>query len=291
MSRIFPPLLILAVFCDLPAAHAQQGRLQQVREEVRGEEESGDSSCKKGRTASDPDCACDEDCFPGEIVLHALIAPFWAPAALLGDDYQRPGSFLAHPYAHDLPGYMRIDGYHHEHPGADSPPLEPSRLKCWMGRLTLQDSHDFRGLNRASALVLLDTSTRFGVQTGWTYLHERLDGGRSDELVLGDITLTFRFAQNPWVQMRAGLGARILADHGDGELGFNFTYGADCFPVKPLVLSVVMDAGTVGEAGLFHGRATVGVTRRGWELFTGYDYLRIGSVAIHGPALGLRYWF
>jgi hypothetical protein len=31
--------------------------------------------------------------------------------------------------------------------------------------------------------------------------------------------------------------------------------------------------------------------KRGWEVFTGYDFLRIGSVNLQGPLLGLRLWF
>ena len=93
------------------------------------------------------------------------------------------------------------------------------------------------------------------------------------------------------MQMSAGLGLNVLDDRFRTHYGFNFTYGADIFPVKPLVVSLSMDAGNVGHAGLFRARGTVGVLYRGLELFTGYDYLNIGGVDLQGPLAGLRLWF
>ena len=40
------------------------------------------------------------------------------------------------------------------------------------------------------------------------------------------------------------------------DLGFNFTYRVDIFPAKPWVFSAVLDAGTLGKAGLFRFRTT-----------------------------------
>lgn len=62
-------------------------------------------------------------------------------------------------------------------------------------------------------------------------------------------------------------------------------------PVKPLVISTVLDAGTLGHAGVIHARLTGGVLRSRWEAYLGYDFLRIGSVNLQGPLLGVRFWF
>jgi hypothetical protein len=295
MRRAVCCLAVLCCWCAAPPLGGQEGRLQRVREEVRGDGDKREEPGKREDSGGSRDCASPDaeetESFFGELALYGLLAPFILPAALLGDDYGPRGYFLRHPYQHGLPGYLRLDGRSYEGPSPDAAPLDLDRLDGWMGRVTVQESNDFRGLNRVTGQLLLDTTLRLGVQTGWTWLHERPGGGRSDDLGLGDISLTFRFAQNEYVQMRAGLGARVLVDTGDARWGFNFTYGADVFPVRPLVLSAVLDLGTVGDAGVFHGRATVGAIFRGWEVFAGYDYLRIGSVDLQGPAVGLRLWF
>jgi hypothetical protein len=293
---LFFSLVLVFLWCQTPALWAQEGRLQQVREEVRGDDEHAG---KKEKTEkAQRGCDNDDDSVGnwlfgeafGWLFFKACGAPFVLPPALLGDDYRHDGYFLAHPYQHGLPGFMRIEGFLDEGLPPGASPLDPQGLRTWIGRLTLQESNDFRGLNRVNGQVLLDSSSRFGLQTGWTYLTEGLTGGRHDDMVLGDFDVTFRFAQNEYVQMRTGLGARVLADS-RSRWGFNFTYGGDFFPAKPLVLSGVVDLGTLGSAGLVHARGTAGVIFRGWEFFTGYDFMRIGSVNLQGPTLGLRFWF
>jgi hypothetical protein len=174
--------------------------------------------------------------------------------------------------------------------------LDMSQLRMWSGRLSLEEGTDFRGLNRAGGQLLLESNSRLGIQTRWNYLSERHD----DDMVLGDVNLVYRFAQNEVVQFRSGLGMRVmhsgrggrtLADRRQTDFGFNFTYGADLFPRKPWVLSGEFDAGSLGSAAVFHGRASAGVLLQRWEFFAGYDYQRIGSVDVQGPMVGLRFWF
>lgn len=57
------------------------------------------------------------------------------------------------------------------------------------------------------------------------------------------------------------------------------------------MVSADLDLGTLGAASVFRGRLTGGVVWNRCELFTGYDYLRIGAVDLQGPVLGLRAWF
>ena len=103
--------------------------------------------------------------------------------------------------------------------------------------------------------------------------------------------MTYRFAQSDFGQFRAGLGINWLNDPSQTNLGFNFTYGADIFPAKPWVFSAVLDAGTLGHAGLFRFRTTAGVAYRSVELYTGYEYTDIGSVHWNGLIGGVRLWF
>ena len=90
---------------------------------------------------------------------------------------------------------------------------------------------------------------------------------------------------------RIGVGARILAHQTHADAGVNFTIGGDVFPVRPVVLSGTINLGNVGDAFLFHGRATIGIVRSRFEIYTGYDYFQIGSVPLQGPLIGLRLWF
>jgi hypothetical protein len=120
---------------------------------------------------------------------------------------------------------------------------------------------------------------------------ESLGGGRHDQLWTGDCNVVFRFAQSPKLQMRSGLGFNWLSDRIGGEEGFNFTYSGDFFPADPWIMSGEIDWGTLGSAGLFHGRATVGVHYHRCEVYTGYDYLDIGDTQIDGLVAGLRVWY
>ncbi|MBL8795914.1 MAG: hypothetical protein JNM56_18575, partial [Planctomycetia bacterium] len=169
------------------------------------------------------------------------------------------------------------------------PPERPGR--AWSGRVFVEESNDFDGLNRVNGQVLIESCSRFGFQAGWSYLREELDCGCHDELWLGDATLTFLFAQSDRVQLRTGLGCRWLTDGSDSDFGVNFLYGGDFYPAKPLVISTAIDLGNLGSAFVIHGRATAGIIWSRFELFGGYDWLRIGSADLHGPVLGVRLWF
>src|SRR5262249_50946375 len=108
---------------------------------------------------------------------------------------------------------------------------------------------------------------------------------------LGDLNLTFLFIQHEHLQMRAGLGVRIITDRQITDVGFNCTWSTDWYPCKPLVLSTTIDGATLATAGAFRVQGSIGLLYKRWEVYTGYDYLRIGSTALRGPILGLRLWF
>lgn len=276
----------LAALCLLGAApllHAQGGKLQQLRDEVR-DPSPGDSSAG---CPGDDDTEGWGDLFGevfGPFILFGLTGPFTLPHAILGDDFDFVGSFARHPYAGGYPGYMAID-----RTGTGEGP--PAGFRPWSGRVFVEESNDFDGLNRVNAQLLLETDSRFGFQGGWSYLSERLWCGCYDDAFLGDANVVFRFAQSECAQFRAGLGVRVLSDRYDTDVGFNFTYGADFYPGKPFIVSGQLDAGTLGSAGVVRVRGTAGVIRSKFEVFVGYDYLRIGSVDLQGPVIGLRLWF
>ncbi len=267
---------LLTVLLGTSAALAQSGKLQQVREAV---DNPAPSTTPNNDAFEPPD---DSESFIGQTLGPILLAPFWLPHTALNDDFERDGYFPFYPYADHFNGYM------HREPLSDYPNFVPREVA---GRLSLDYGDNFDDLQRFSGQVLLETSARFGIEARGNYYREHFPCGCVDDLFVGHFDVFYRFAQHEKVQMYAGLGANMFDDRYKNRWGFNFTYGADYFPCQPLVLSSVMDLGTLGDAGLFHLRGTVGVMLNRWEIFTGYDYLNIGGTALQGPLAGVRLWF
>jgi hypothetical protein len=294
MNRWLSSLLIL-LYCLQPAwLYAQDGKLQKVRDEVRKPDPpdtKGDNQKDStSKDSSNNDSSTDDDGATLEAIGGAVLGVCWLtyealyglPAQWIGDDHDKNAYFNTYPYADGRRGYM---GY-----AWDAEEL-PEGLRVWSGRVFVEESNDFDGLNRVNAQLLIETTCRLGFQASTSYLREHLDNGGHDEMVVGDANVTWRFAQTEKVQMRTGLGFRWLADSKDSNFGVNFLYGGDFYPVKPLVVSTFLDLGNLGSAFVIHGRATAGVLLSRWEFFTGYDWLRIGSVDLHGPVAGIRVWF
>ena len=258
---------------------AQDGRLDHVRKDARGE----DSSSTHNINLDD-----DETGFLANLVYN-LISGLFQAGSRDGPYYPRYDHFGAYPYYSDFPGYrVPRAGRWPEWLASWDHRVEPLR---WSARLSVEDGNDFSGVNRANGQLLLETASGWGFLTSWNQFYERLNAGRSDELVIGDVNVIYSAGLTTDWSVRAGLGFRTLCDHGRSDWGVNVHVGSDIFPVRPMVLSIATDFGNVGSAGVVHGRATIGVIQRGWELFGGYDVLCIGSTTLHGPLLGVRLWF
>jgi hypothetical protein len=281
MKRLFFfPIVAFLFVTPLQA----DGVLQQVREQVSPPETAGKPG-RSHKTDKDKETCDDSDDWLPEGGLTALaLLPFVIPAAALRDDYQTYSLFPRYPYACDLPGNLWLDR------GQDGDP-RPRGAKFWSVEAVAEDGYSFRGVNRVGARIALDTALRFGVSSNWDFFQERRPCGCYDELTVGDVNLTYRFAQCDWMQMYVGAGGRFMPDRYDPRGGFNFTYGAEAFPCKPLVLSSSLDLGNLGSASVVRARATVGLIHKHWELFGGYDFYRIGAVDLQGPMAGLRMWF
>jgi hypothetical protein len=161
----------------------------------------------------------------------------------------------------------------------------------WLLRTRIEYADTFDELSRIGGQVLWDTSSRWGLDAQLDYLHEDRPGNPNDQLWLGDVNVVYRFAQSPRLQMRSGVGLNWMSDTAGTDLGFNFTYGGDLFPKKPWVLSAEIDWGWLGHAGLFRGRTTLGVQLRRWEVYTGYEYLDVGSTQLNSLLGGVRMWY
>lgn len=245
---------------------------------------SGSSS--KRKSSRDDHRYCDDDDddnvlmagfndLTGQVLMAALSSPFAIPRAAVADADLHAIEFPAFPYAEDRQsplGDFFSDG-------------EPAD---WQTVLRGQYGDDFDGLSHASGRLLLDSWTRFGIDTEFFYRHEDLPVGGSDQLWTGDANIVYTFAKGELGQFRTGFGVNWLAGVGQSDAGFNFTYGGELNPAEPFVITGDIDWGRIGDASLFHGRATIGITRGGWGLFTGYDYFSIGKTDLHSWINGVE---
>ena len=258
-----------------------QGILETLRREVRTERDR-DSHQRDRRRVRERDVReSDDDTrdFLGGMALRGLTLPFWGPPVVLEDNYRDYGEFFSYPYKRGATGMMVVDPAHH------------ALTKVWHIRTRGEYLQSFSGLSSVGGQVLVDTLPRLGLDSEFYHRQENLPAGRRDSLWTGDLNVLFRFAQSPLVQMRTGLGVNWLSDAVDRDYGFNFTYGGDLMFRDPWILSAEIDAGTLGSATLLHGRLTVGVQRRHVEVYTGYDYFRVGHMTIDGCLAGVRLWF
>ena len=262
-------------------ARATDGRLEDLRDEVRSRESPPSNSPIDSCSSRSRDDECDDDDdglmtqMFGSVALGIVSSPFAIPCAAIGDEYEHKGMFPSYPYELN-DSAMFIDG---EYEGIG---------RGWMANVQLV-SVDSLGedVKRYSGRLLLDTSSRFGLDVESNHWHETFSGGGHDGLRTGDANVVFRFAQSEHWQFRAGAGVNWLTDDVGSELGVNFTYGADWFPRKPWTVSSVIDVGKLGGAGLFHNRTTVGAMVGRAEIFCGYDVLQLGSICFHGPVTGI----
>jgi hypothetical protein len=158
-------------------------------------------------------------------------------------------------------------------------------------RLDIEYVETFDDLDRFGGHLLVETAPRFGLTASASRLEERVSDGTWDHLQMGDCNVVYRFAQGDWGEFRAGVGLNWLNDSQATSFGVNFNYAADLYPKPPWVISVEVDGGTLGHAGVFRFRTTAGVVFHGVEAYTGYEYTDIGQARWSGLIGGLRFWF
>ena len=263
-----------------------QGTIERIRQDVRNYGNDDSSSSPASETddsgghshphsgnddCDDSDGLCCEAVF--KLSFFAITSPFWAPIAILEDDYSVARSFGRYPYEDRL-GYMTLDSD-----------------KRWAAQFSADYATEFNDLDFIGGRLLVETASRWGLDTEMKYLQERLPRGARDSLWLGDCNLTYRFAQNENMQWRTGLGVNWMDDPRQTDYGFNFTYGFDWFPRRPWVASMTIDWGTLGHAGLFHFRGTVGAMFNRIEAYTGYEYYDFNHVQTNALIGGVRIWF
>jgi hypothetical protein len=283
-------LAMVALLAGASAAPAQEGRLSRIRDAVfAADEPTAQHGSRNGN-------ACQDDAWSellsdvvGVVAAYIIAAPFVVPARILGDDWEHRLYLSRYPYPHDYPGYLLLSPTDASSFGETQ--SVGLRRGQWGGRLAIEGGSDLNGVDRLAGQLRIDSAYRIGILTTLNYYREQQPAGGHDETFLGDFNVILRFAQNEIAHMYAGLGFRTMSDNHGNAYGFNFTYGGEWFPVRPLVVDASFDAGTLGNAGVLHGRATFGVVYRHYEIYGGYDFLRIGTVNLQGPMVGMRLWF
>ncbi len=282
VSRSLLPWLVCLAF----AAAAPQSRgdeLDAIRESVRTEPPAAPDSDRPRRPRKShhetEDCDDEPGVFSQLIVaaaLRVLASPWSVPLILTQDEYVERAVVVPEPYL-NAPFALQFESQEEPVPQV-------------FGRLQLDFSTNFDGLERVGGNLLIETPRRAGLDASWSNWWER-DGSTTDTLQLGDANLVFRFAQSEDLQFRTGLGINWMADRADGDIGFNFTYGFDYYPRRPWVISSSIDWGTLGHASLFHNQTTVGYLFRRCEIFTGFENYRIGRGELSGWISGPRWRF
>jgi hypothetical protein len=287
----------------IAASAAAQGMLQTIRQDVRGESVPS-SSAPSDDTRDDRDqcydphpwfhdhdgCCCENNqtasaagdgassCLGFFSAVGAIVfSPLWVPHAMLGDNFAEIGQFARFPYDGGA-GYIHTSGY-------------AGKTRPLAVRLDVEYAETFNRLESVNGHLLVETASRFGVAASCNHLEERLFGGGRDQLEIGNCNFVYRIAQNRWAECRTGLGFNWMNDAQRADFGFNFTYAVDVFPRNPWVLSAEIDAGTLGDTGLFQFRTTAGVVFHGVETYAGYEYTDIGRAHWNGLIAGLRLWF
>lgn len=263
---------LLALALQSPAK--AEGFVEAVGEAVRDGDDD-DDDCDDDWDDDD----CDGDSIFGDLFAYVFTAPWWLPHVVADPGLEFEGYFASHPYDEDVDGYMMIEPYNS---------WPPRRCAT---RLSLEYGSDLDQVDYLGGTFLWDTTSRFGVEGEAFLLTEELPVFGDRELWRGDANVVFRFVQNERLVMRSGLGLNWLHDSIGTETGFNFTYGGDLFPCDPLVISAGFDLGSLGDATMFHSRATFGVVVDNAEFYTGIDYFRVDDVDITSLIAGIRIWF
>lgn len=256
-------------------AHA--GKLDSVRSEVNGSSKSSSSSGSSSDSSSDSsDWVTDDDDTSPE---HS--------GTTMDINFAEPMVYPRFPYQDGQPGYLRP-------------------MRTLAQRAADDDTRRIGGSVQAEGAYLGESlyRTGFSLDVNWlrwglkSDLSLFLEGPLKDALYLGSTNALVTLIMRPRLRFRAGGGAQYMIDaripgrgHREYAAGPNLSTSIDAFPFWPIILSGRFDYGKIYKAQSLLARGTLGLALQGFELYGGYEYRRIGRVALHGPTVGLRAWF
>lgn len=275
-----------AVLCAPTFAQTLDAVRSNVRSESPAEESPApnSSSTEKSHSRSNFSSQDDSDWGLGTLAGFVLTSPYWVPFSLFDPGWDVAYEFPSFPYHQDV-GYLQATPQPHDEW------WQLRKARWWGGRFSTEYGDSFDDQSFLGARALIEGPLRFGVDLDVRHWEQTGEPWLGDSLWLGKSDVVFRFAQNECWQFRSGLGVNWMTDRAGSDLGFNFTYGVDWYPARPLIFSSEVDLGTLGEAWLFHARTSAGVIWGPTELYVAADYYTIGEAHLSGLATGLRLWF
>jgi hypothetical protein len=315
-------LLAAALLLGLAGAgQAAEGKLGRIKDGVKDDDDDHRGGGRHGgggrggnsgshRSERDDDDDDDEDDLLAELILEpalevtlwVLASPFWGPAVLLGDRPGFPGRpyrFENYPYADGTAGLVRRAGRlrptpGHEEAGEDDAPRDrwkPVRgSEAAMSTLLSYERHS-DGIQGFRGEVQLRTCSRFNLDLSATDYAEQV-GGETDHLGHFKGHVTYSFAVSRHALFSAGIGARVLSWEGGGSYGgVDFRYEAEFFPIRPLHLHCIAEAGWVRDETVWELEGRVGVLFKPAEIFAGYRHFHVAGEDLAGPTAGLIVWF
>jgi len=284
--------LLPLTFLLLLSSSASAGSLDDIRKEVKKKKEKKEeskSTSSSSNNSSHSSCphyhshhhhcshcgwSHDNDTQDAIIFFYVISSPFWGPNAIVESDLKNP-TYLTYPYQNGNVGYIEDNPDGSEHAFS----------------FTLEGGTAPYGYNQ-SAELRATIFKRLELQLSSKRLIEPTQLYYFDTLHLLEPRLNVVFAMGKRALFRTGLGLNILSDpQSDPVYGFGYHYDMDFFPIRPLVLSIRLGAGILGEAVTWQTRFTAGVSLANLELFGGYDFHNIGEQEIGGPIAGARLWF
>ncbi len=168
----------------------------------------------------------------------------------------------------------------------DDPAMKTPELRSARLQLFADLGQDSDGLGRGTLGLSLD-GERLGLETRWTAWFESL-GTETDQLWLGDANIRFQWLATSVAQLYVGGGVNVLADADGATLGPNLTAAAELYPLRPLVLRLEGDVGTLGDAYLVGAQGSVGAVYRNFELYVGAAHTAVDDIEFVSGFGGLR---
>ncbi len=229
--------------------------------------------------------------------LWVLAAPFWGPMEFTGDySARRPFVFGDYPYADGAAGHAR-PAWPANRPAGDpdaGPPAEawqPMEGRADSSSALFSWERHGDGIQGFRGEYQLRTFSRLNLDLSATDYAEEV-GGDVEHMGHFKGHVTYSFAVSRHAVFSAGIGARLLSwEDGESAGGWDFRYEAEFFPVRPLHLQAIAEAGWVGDEGAWELEARVGVLFRRLEAFVGYRHFHVAGQDLAGPTAGLMLWF
>ena len=161
------------------------------------------------------------------------------------------------------------------------------------GRISAELGYALGGAGRAAVAGRLSFPFLLDVVTRYSFFVEPTEGGLQ-AAALGRVGLELRIVDVPALQIRIGGGLRHFQDVVGGAFGGDGTLGIDIYPGEPVILSLEVGGGAVGQAAVVVARGSLGFIIDNTEIFAGYHYEGLFAGPVHvdlgGPMLGVRAW-